>query len=90
MTVTNVQINQEAQQFLIKAAALRNVSVEQLASEILSHGIQAELSGMAKPSQADAKLSVNSLADLQPYAFHATPEESIFPYEEWDMEQKED
>ena len=40
MVGTNVNINQKAREFLIEAAAERNISVETLASEILNQSIQ--------------------------------------------------
>ncbi len=36
MLTTNIHLSQEAQQILIKAAAVKNMSVEDLASEIIN------------------------------------------------------
>jgi hypothetical protein len=85
MTVTNVQISPESQAILIKTAALHHVSVEEMASKILGEGIQAQLS-KATPSLSKPETSVNPLSDLQPYAYLATPEESVLPDDQWDME----
>jgi hypothetical protein len=90
MTVTNVHITQEAQKLLIRAATSRNVSVEELASEILSQGIQSQLSEIAMNHQSHHKSNVNPLTGLQPYAFYATPEESGLPSDEWNMEECEE
>jgi hypothetical protein len=89
MTVTNVHITQEAQKLLIRAAAFKNVSVEELASEILSQGIQSQLSEIAANHQSHHKSNVNPLVGLQPYAFYATPEESGFPSDDWNIEHEE-
>lgn len=86
MTVTNVQITPESQAILIKAAALHHISVEELASKILGEGIQAQLSEAKILSPTTPKMLMNPLLDLQPYAYHAAPEESVFADEEWDME----
>ncbi len=87
MTVTNVHIAQEAQELLIKAAAAKNVSVEKLASEILAEGIQIQLSELETSDRPNS--SFNPLANLQPYAFHAKPEESALSPDEWSMENEE-
>jgi hypothetical protein len=87
MTVNNVHIAQEAQELLIKAAAAKNVSVEKLASEILAEGIQIQLS---EPETSDLQNhGFNPLANLQPYAFHARPEESALSSDEWSIESEE-
>jgi hypothetical protein len=86
MTWTNVQISPEEQLLLIKAAAQQKVSVELLASQILSEGIQSKLSGVfLATSDSETK---NPLAGLLPYAYEASPEESPFPSEDWAMEQE--
>lgn len=87
MTVTNVYLAQEAQELLIKAAAAKNVSVEKLASEILAEGIQIQLSELKTSDRPNG--SPNPLANLQPYAFHAKPEESALSSDEWSMESEE-
>jgi hypothetical protein len=89
MTVTNVHITQEAQKLLIRAAAFRNISVEELASEILSQGIQSQLPEITMNHRPHPKSNVNPLAGLKPYIFYATPEESGFPADEWEVEHEE-
>jgi hypothetical protein len=84
MTVTNVYFAQEAQELLIKAAAAKNVSVEKLASEILAEGVQTRPSGIEISDRPNS--SSNPLANLQPYAFPAKPEESALSSDEWSME----
>ncbi|NJM68351.1 MAG: hypothetical protein HC851_23145 [Acaryochloris sp. RU_4_1] len=88
MTVTNVHISLEAQQILIKAAALKNVSVEELASEVLDDGIQTRLTEKVVSDELQQESEMNPLADLQPYAFYATPEESVLLSDDWDMEHR--
>jgi hypothetical protein len=88
MTVTNVHIAQEAQELLIKAAAAKNVSIEKLASEILAEGIQIQFSALETNDRPNS--GFNSLANLQPYAFHAKPEESALSSDEWTMESDQD
>ncbi len=80
MTVTNIHIAQEAQELLIKAAAAKNVSVDELASEILAEGIQIQLSELEISDRPNS--SLNPLANLQPYVFHAKPEESALSSDE--------
>jgi hypothetical protein len=89
MTVTSIYFAQKAQDFLTKAAAARNVSVEKLASEILAEGIQVNLGDLEMSHDSKQSYSANSLAGLQPYAFYATPEESAFSCDEWTMETEE-
>ena len=87
MAVTNVYLAQKAQELLIKAAAAKNVSVEELASEILAEGIQIQLSELKTSDRPNS--SFNPLANLQPYVFHAKPEESALSSDEWSMESDE-
>lgn len=87
MTVTNVQISPESQAILIKAAALHHVSVEELASKILCEGIQAQFSEATLMSESSLKTPENPLSNLQPYAYHVAPEESVYTDEEWNMEE---
>jgi hypothetical protein len=86
MTVTNVQITPELQAILIKAAALQNISVEELASKILGNGIQTQLSETMTYPLSEFENAINPLSGLQPYAYDAAPEESVFTDEDWDME----
>lgn len=86
MTVTHVQISQKSQELLIQAAAQKNVSVEALASEILDHGIQIQLSDTRASTKLVESKPRNPLAGLQPYRYDADPEESILDNDEWNME----
>lgn len=89
MTVANVQINQKSLELLIKAAALKNVSVEKLASEILAEAIQIHFSEDVSGDRPKQNNVFNPLANLQPYAFQAKPEESTLSSDEWTMESEE-
>jgi len=60
-----------------------------LASEILSQGIESQLSEIAISHPSPHKSDVNPLACLQPYAFYEAPEESGFPSDEWNIEDEE-
>ena len=86
MVDTNVNINQKAREFLIKAAAERNISVETLASEILNQSIQDQFSeNISEVKKKEPDFS-NPLWNMQPYAYYADPEESAIPLEDWNME----
>lgn len=90
MTITNVYISQESQEILIRAAALKKVSVEELASEILDVGIHSQLLKNDIHEQLTQNTNVNNpLAGLQPYSFYMTPEESALLSDEWTMEIEE-
>ncbi|EGJ30273.1 MULTISPECIES: hypothetical protein [Moorena] len=122
MIITNVNISQKSQEILRKAAAEKRMSVEDMASEILSdaapsrgglphsllhqdnEAIQNKLSGIATigevksdaaPSRGgfphsllhqDKEYPILPLANKQPYAYYADPEEPAIPLEDWDME----
>ncbi len=86
MTVTHVQITQEEQELLIKAAAQKNMSVEALASEILGQGIHSQLSDVEEESALISPERTNPLAGLQPYRYDAEPEESVLDSDDWNME----
>jgi hypothetical protein len=85
MTWTSVHLTKEAQTILIKAAALQKVSVEDLASKILDEAIQEKLSVSNNSDIEKQPTKALPLAGLQPYAYDATPEESAFPAEEWEV-----
>jgi hypothetical protein len=89
MTFANVQIDQKSLEILIKAAAAKNVSVEKLASEILSEAIQTHFSEDVLGVRPKQNKVFNPLTNLQPYAFHAKPEESALSSDEWSMESEE-
>ena len=86
MVGTNVNINQKVREFLIKAAAERNISVETLASEILNQSIQDKFSENATEVEKENPDSFNPLWNMRPYAYYADPEESAIPLEDWNME----
>jgi len=86
MIGTNVSISKETQKLLIKAAAARKVSVEKLASEILNESIQNKFSEIDTNAAVKPKYTSNPLANMQPYAYHADPEQPAIPLEDWDME----
>ena len=89
MTWTNVHITKADQALLLKVAALQKVSVEELASRILGEAIQEKLKSVLLGNLPSDEVSKNPLAGLEPYAYQATPEETAFPSNEWNMEQPE-
>ena len=86
MIGTNVHISQEAGELLIKAAAEKQMSVEELASEILNEVIQDKFSGIVTTGEVKKEYPPNPLATKQPYAYLADPSEPAIPLEDWDME----
>ena len=86
MIGTNVQISKKAQELLIKAAAEKQQSVEELASEILNEAIENEFSEIDTNGNEKKEYPANPLAKQHPYAYYADPEEPAIPLEEWDME----
>ncbi|MDJ0632714.1 MAG: hypothetical protein QNJ34_05945 [Xenococcaceae cyanobacterium MO_188.B29] len=80
---TNIHLSQEAQQILIKAAAVKHMSVEDLASEILNEAIHDKLSSMIKNTETKPKRKP-ALAGTEPFVFYGTPEESGLPADEWE------
>ncbi|NEQ68244.1 MAG: hypothetical protein F6J86_32315 [Symploca sp. SIO1B1] len=87
MISTNIHLSEEAQQILIKAAAFKHISVEDLASEILNEVIKDKLIELIKNTEIKAKCKP-TLAGTEPFAFYGTPEESGLPADEWDMEKE--
>ncbi len=87
MLTTNIHLSQEAQQILIKAAAFKQISVEDLASEILNEVIREKLSSIIKDTETQPKRKP-ALAGTEPFVFYGTPEESGLPADEWDMEKE--
>jgi hypothetical protein len=90
MTWTSVRLTKQEQAMLIKAAALEKISVEDLASQILSKAIQEMISVEETIEKRSPSPKLNPLAGLKPYAYDATPEESVLPAEEWDVFMSED
>ncbi|NEP79581.1 MAG: hypothetical protein F6K39_16260 [Okeania sp. SIO3B3] len=86
MIKTNVNITPEAQELLIKAAAKKQVSIEELASEILNEAIQNKLAKVVNISENKKEYPSNPLANKQPYLDYADPQEPAIPLGEWDME----
>ncbi len=85
MIKTNVKITPKAQELLIKPAAKKRISVEDLASEILNEAIQNQLSQIVTIGEVKKEYPPNPLANKQPYAYYADPEEPAIPIEDWDM-----
>ena len=86
MIGTNVNISKKAQKLLIKAAAKKQQSVEELASEILNETIENKFSEIVTNGNEKKEYPSNPLAKKQPYAYYADPEEPAIPIEDWDME----
>ena len=87
MISTNIHLSQEAKQILIKAAAFKQISVEDLASEIINEVIQDKLSPIIKETETKPKRKP-ALAGTEPFVFYGTPEESGLPADEWDIEKE--
>ncbi|MDJ0535247.1 MAG: hypothetical protein QNJ70_22630 [Xenococcaceae cyanobacterium MO_207.B15] len=87
MIGTNIHLSQEAQQILIQAAAVKRMSVEDLASELLNEVIHDKLSSIIKDTEPKLKRKP-ALAGTEPFIFYGTPEESGLPADEWDMEKE--
>ena len=86
MIVTNVHISKKAQELLIKAAAEKQQSVEELASEILNEAIENKFSEIIANGNEKQEYPSNPLAKKQPYAYYADPEEPAIRLEDWGME----
>lgn len=87
MIGTNIYISQEIQESLIKAAALQQISVEELASSILRETIAEKFSKITSSSQHQAKFAVNPLREMQPYAYLADPNEPVISPDDWEINQ---
>jgi S-adenosylmethionine synthetase len=87
MISTNIHLSQEAKQILIKAAAFKQISVEDLASEIINEVIQDRLSPIIRDTETKPKRKP-ALAGTEPFVFYGTPEESGLPADEWDIEKE--
>jgi hypothetical protein len=86
MIGTNIYISQETQKSLIKAAALKEMSVEELASFILRESIQEKLGKISNSSEQD-KFAINPLREMQPYSYLANPNEPVISPDDWEMNQ---
>ena len=87
MIGTNIHLSQEAQQILIQAAAVKRMSVEDLASELLNEVIHDKLGSIIIDTEPKPKRKP-ALAGTEPFVFYGTPEESGLPADEWDMEKE--
>ena len=61
MIGTNIYISQETQESLIKAAAFKEMSVEELASSIWRESIQEKFAEISYTSENKGKFALNSL-----------------------------
>ncbi|MBH8553437.1 hypothetical protein I8751_13840 [Nostocaceae cyanobacterium CENA357] len=87
MIGTNIYISQETQESLIKAAALKEISVEELASSILRESIQEKLGQISYSSENKGKFPLNPLVEMQPYIYLADPNEPVISPDDWEMNQ---
>lgn len=87
MIGTNIYISQETQESLVKAAALQQISVEELASSILKESIKEKFGEMSDSSENQRKFAVNPLREMQPYAYLADPNEPAISPDDWEMNQ---
>ncbi len=85
MIGTNIYISQEIQESLIKAAALQQISVEELASSILRETIAEKFGKISSSSGHQAKFAVNPLREMQPYAYLADPNEPVISPDDWEI-----
>jgi hypothetical protein len=85
MISTNVCLENEVKQFLIKAAAVKGISVESLASEIINAAIREQFNIIPEDTISTPQRKP-VLAGTQPFSFLATSEESGIPVDEWEME----
>ncbi len=87
MIGTNIYISQETQESLIKAAALKEMSVEELASSILRKSIQEKFGEISYSSESQGQFAVNPLREMQPYAYLADPNEPVISPDDWEINQ---
>ena len=85
MVTTNIHLSKEAKIIILKTAAAKHMSVEDVASEILNQVIQNKLVSIVVDSETKLKRKP-ALAGTEPFIFYGTPEESGLPADEWDME----
>jgi hypothetical protein len=87
MIGTSIYISQETQESLIKAAALKQMSVEELASSILRESIQEKFGEISYSSESQSQFAVNPLREMQPYAYLADPNEPVISPDDWEINQ---
>ncbi len=89
MIGTNIYISQETQASLIIVAALQQISVEELATSILSENILKLFGEISCSEENQAKEPVNPLREMQPYAYLADPSEPAISPDDWEINQNE-
>ncbi|BDA68474.1 hypothetical protein CAL7716_026400 [Calothrix sp. PCC 7716] len=82
----NVYINQATQKSLIQAAALNEMSIEELASSLLRESIQ-ERFGEISNSETQAEYPINPLGEMRPYSYLADPSEPAISPDDWEINQ---
>ncbi|MCL1465219.1 hypothetical protein [Argonema galeatum] len=87
MIGTNIYISQEIQESLIKAAALKKMSFEELASAILRESLPEKLGEITYTSESQSKFALNPLREMQPYSYLADPNEPAISTDDWEMNQ---
>ncbi|MBO3463997.1 hypothetical protein G7B40_006245 [Aetokthonos hydrillicola Thurmond2011] len=87
MIGTNIYISQENQESLIKAAALKEMSVEELATSILRESIQEKLGKSSYSTEGKRIFATNPLREMQPYAYLANANEPVISPDDWEMNQ---
>ncbi|BAY82803.1 hypothetical protein NIES267_22870 [Calothrix parasitica NIES-267] len=87
MIGTNIYISQEIQESLVKAAALQQISVEELASSILKESIKEKFGKVKGSSENKREFAVNPLTEMQPYAYLADPNEPAISPDDWEINQ---
>ncbi|MEA5617504.1 hypothetical protein VB711_06585 [Cronbergia sp. UHCC 0137] len=85
MICTNVYLADEVKKLLIKAAAIKGISIEALASEIINEAVQKQF-GVILENGVSKLRSKPALAATEPFFFYGTAEESGIPVDEWEME----
>ncbi|MEH2321032.1 hypothetical protein [Nostoc sp.] len=87
MIGTNIYISQETQESLIKAAALQQISVEELASSILRETIAEKFAKISSSSENQPQFPVNPLTEMKPYAYLADPNQPVISPDDWEINQ---
>jgi hypothetical protein len=85
MISTNVHLGDEAKKILIKAAAIKGISIESLASEIINEAIQKQFGVIVEDTVSQPRTKP-ALAGTEPFFFYGTPEESGIPVDDWEIE----
>ncbi|MFN6465554.1 MAG: hypothetical protein RMZ41_027545 [Nostoc sp. DedVER02] len=87
MIGTNIYISQETQESLIKAAALKEISIEELASFLLKQSIQEKFGQISYSSENQGKFAINPLVKMQPYTYSADPNEPAISTDDREINQ---